>query len=160
MLPKQLYAGLDIQPAEVNETTVCSYIREQSSYHLHTMKIYSRIISNPSPGADQLLTLDDTFVVAWVNKVPSYFSDNAGPALNYRYPLVHGINAWRFRNLRIIMFRPFLIRWALQTETEDLPRDEQTATARCLQAAQESITHIHNFWGSNEHSRLTAFYVL
>ena len=124
------------------------------------MPIYNRLISDPPPKADQLLSLDDTIIFAWVSKVPHYFSDTAGPILNDRFKLVHGLNTWRFRNLRIIMFRSFLVKWASQREDEFLPWAEQTATDRCLQAAQESITHIQNFWNSTYQTRLTAFYVL
>ena len=145
---------------EAEEATISTYLREQSSYHLHTIPIYNRLISNPPPKADQLLVFDDTIVNAWVSKVPHWFSDNAGPTINPQFALVHGINNWRFRNLRIIMFRPFLVRWALQNEAEVLPWEEQAATDRCLQAAQESITSIQSFWNSNYQSRLTAFYVL
>lgn len=157
---KQLTSHLYNQPAEADEATVSTYIREQSSYHLHTMTIYNRLISNPPPRADQLISLDESVTCVWLNKVPHYFNDDAGVTIDPRYALVHGINTWRFRNLRIICYRPFLVRWALQAETEVLSWDEQSAADRCLQAAQESITHIQNFWNTKYQTRLTAFYVL
>lgn len=157
---QQLITGHTDHPVEADEVTVCTYLREQSSYHLHTMPIYNRLISNPPPKAEQLLNFDDTIVHSWLSKVPNYFSDQAGQTINFRYALVHGINTWRFRNLRIICFRPFLVRWALQNESEVLAWEEQAATDRCLLAAQESITLIQNFWNTNFQTRLTAFYVL
>ncbi|KAL1297482.1 hypothetical protein AAFC00_005004 [Neodothiora populina] len=155
-----LTSATNMLPIEVQEATVATYIREQASYHLHTMMIYNRLISNPPPKADQLLSLDDTATHTWLQKVPPYFTDDAGMTIDPRFALVQGINAWRFRNLRIICYRPCLVRWALQAENEVLPWDEQAATDRCLQAAQESITHIQNFWNTKYQTRLTAFYVL
>ncbi|KAF1343722.1 fungal-specific transcription factor domain-containing protein [Delphinella strobiligena] len=152
--------GLTAQLSEVEEVTVCTYLREQSLYHLQTMPIYNRLISNPPPQAGELLSLDDSIICAWVKNVPHFFSDDSGINMDPKYALVHGINTWRYRNLRIICFRPFLVRWALQIESETLSWEEQTATDRCLQAAQETITYIQSFWNSRSQTRLTAFYVL
>lgn len=150
-----------VTPAEVDEATVNTYLRVQSSYHLQTMPIYNRLISNPPPLPEELLTLDSTIVEAWLSQVPHYFHDSSGPHLEDRFALPHGINCWRYRNLRIVIFRPLLVKWASQDGREEtLTWHEQEATNRCLRAARESIASIQNFWKSRQQTRLTAFYVL
>ncbi|KAH0360596.1 hypothetical protein KCU65_g9301, partial [Aureobasidium melanogenum] len=150
-----------VTPAEVDTATVNTYLRVQSSYHLQTMPIYNRLISNPPPLPEELLTLDSTIVENWLSQVPHYFQDSSGPNLEDRFALPHGINCWRYRNLRIVIFRPLLVKWALQDGLEEtLTWHEQEATNRCLRAARESIASIQNFWKSRPQTRLTAFYVL
>jgi transcriptional regulatory protein GAL4 len=158
---EDLTVNSPVTPAEVDEATANTYLRVQSSYHLQTMPIYNRLISNPPPLPEELLTLDSTIVEAWLSQVPHYFHDSSGPHLDDRFALPHGINCWRYRNLRIVIFRPLLVKWALQDGPEDtLTWHEQEATNRCLCAARESIASIQNFWKSRSQTRLTAFYVL
>ncbi|CAC9885796.1 unnamed protein product, partial [Aureobasidium pullulans] len=158
---QDLMANSPVTPPEVDEPTVNTYLRVQSSYHLQTMPIYNRLISNPPPLPEELLTLDSTIVEAWLSQVPHYFHDSSGPMLEDRFALPHGINCWRYRNLRIVIFRPLLVKWALQDGREEtLTWHEQEATNRCLRAARESIASIQNFWKSRSQTRLTAFYVL
>ncbi|GAB7355262.1 hypothetical protein MBLNU459_g5809t1 [Dothideomycetes sp. NU459] len=147
-------------PREVEQATIYTYIRVQSSYHLQTMGIYNRLISSQSPSAQELVSLDDDIIHNWLRQVPYFFRDDISQVLDPRFALGHGINMWRFRNMRIIMYRPFLVRWALGGQKEVLPWQDQMATDRCLQAAKESIALIKSFWAAQSHHRLAAFYVL
>ncbi|KAH6703190.1 transcriptional regulatory protein GAL4 [Leptodontidium sp. MPI-SDFR-AT-0119] len=168
---KDLTTASTSLPPEANETTIYSYIRTQSSYHLRTMRIYNRLISSPLPSATDLLSLDDELIEGWRSSLPHYFRDNDLPLSN-EYLLGHSISRWRFRLLRIIMYRPFLIRWAqndygLSTpsspSTQEYPQfstAENTATMRCFQAAEECISALFCFWTSGTHTRLAAWYVL
>ncbi|KAF2184731.1 hypothetical protein K469DRAFT_579204 [Zopfia rhizophila CBS 207.26] len=147
---------------EVDGVTIYTYIRVQSAYHLRTMRIYNRLISAPFPPAAELIALDDELICGWLNEVPHYFGDDDFLPLRPEYALGHGISQWRFRNLRILMYRPFLIRWALGTSSCERSRSnaEDLAVSRCLDAAKESITSIQQFWTSRTHTRLAAWYVL
>lgn len=148
-------------PPEVEQATVNTYLRVQSSYHLQTMPIYNRLISNSPPSTEELLAMDSSVVENWLSQVPHYFHDISGPTLEDRFALPHGINCWRYRNLRIIMFRPLLVKWALQDGVDEvLTWHEQEATNRCLRAARESISSIQSFWKMRPQTRLTAFYTL
>ncbi|KAL2397937.1 hypothetical protein ABEF93_006404 [Exophiala dermatitidis] len=159
-------------PPEVNEATIYTYIRTQSSYHLRTIPIYNRLISNPVPSAGELISLDDELVQGWLTGLPAYYSDQDLP-LPQGFLLGHAIGRWRFRLLRIIMYRPFLIRWAqngligsvksLGTSSSgpgSAPPAESVATMRCFQAAEECISCIYQFWAAGTHTRLAAWYVL
>ncbi|KIW22409.1 uncharacterized protein PV07_12297 [Cladophialophora immunda] len=165
---KDLQMDSPSYPPEVNEATIYTYVRTQSSYHLHTIRIYNRLISNPIPSAPELISLDDELIEGWLNSLPPYFRDDNLPLPN-QYLLGHAISRWRFRIMRIIMYRPFLIRWAqdgLDNETvipvspSQNASAETVATQRCFKAAEECISAIFEFWSSGTHTRLAAWYVL
>ena len=148
-------------PPEVGEVTIYTYIRVQSAYHLGTMKIYNRLITSPFPSAVELVTLDDECIGAWLAQVPYYY--DAFPPPESEYALGLGISKWRYRNLRIVMYRPFLVRWALSSSSpgqQSFSSAENLTVFRCLDAAKESIVSIEEYWFSRSHSRLSAWYVL
>ena len=127
------------------------------------MKIYNRLISRPFPSADELMALDDELIGGWLDSLPPYFRDDEFLVLNPDYALAHSIGKWRFRNTRIFMYRPFLIRWALELGSSrrgDFSRAEHLATNRCMNAAKESISSVKLFWQSHHHTRLAAWYAL
>ncbi|SPJ72825.1 uncharacterized protein FTOL_02554 [Fusarium torulosum] len=148
-------------PPEVEGITMYTYIRVQSAYHLSTMTVYNRLITSPFPSATELITLDDVCIGSWLAQVPYYYL--ALPPPESEHALGMGISEWRYRNLRIVMYRPFLVRWArssAQNTQQNLTSSENLAVFRCLDAAKESITHIQGYWTSRSHSRLAAFYIL
>ncbi|KAF4461442.1 Regulatory GAL4 [Fusarium albosuccineum] len=148
-------------PPEVDGITMYTYIRVQSAYHLSTMTVYNRLITSPFPSATELITLDDLCIGSWLAQVPYYYL--AVPPPDSEHALGMGISEWRYRNLRIVMYRPFLVRWArssTQNYQQNLTSSENLAVFRCLDAAKESITHIQGYWTSRSHSRLAAFYIL
>ncbi len=148
-------------PPEVHGITLYTYLRVQSSYHLETMAIYNRLISDSFPAATELLDLDDEHIGKWLLRVPSYYVSY--PSSGSRDALGVGITQWRYRNLRIVMYRPFLVRWALSpapADREALLSPENSAVFRCLDAAKETIFSIEEYWMSRAHSRLDAWYVL
>jgi len=127
------------------------------------MRIYNRLISKPFPSAEELMALDDELIGGWLSSLPPYFRDDEFLVLNPDYALGHSISRWRFRNTRIIMYRTFLIRWALQhnpSHRDDFSGAERLATNRCLNAAKETINSIRIFWQTHTHNRLAAWYVL
>lgn len=169
---QELSATSTTLPPEVNETTIYTYISTQSSYHLCTMQIYNRLISSPVPSATELMSLDDEHIERWRNCLPHYYCDD-DLQLPRQYLLGHSIGRWRFRLLRIIMYRPFLIRWAqhgsdsLPSPSSPYPREhseslaaENIATTRCFRAAEECISALFRFWTLGTHTRLAAWYVL
>lgn len=148
-------------PPEVDDLTLYTYIRVQSAYHLTTMTIYNRLISGTFPTAAELVAMDDQYIGAWLAQVPHYYFSFPPPGSEHSLGL--GISQWRYRNLRIVMYRPFLVRWALSASPygqQSSSTPESLAVFRCLDAAKESITSIHEYWTSRSHSRLAAWYVL
>lgn len=122
------------------------------------MGIYNRLITGPFPTAAELVALDDESIGAWLAQWPRYYS--AFPPAGSKYALGVGITKWRYRNLRIVMYRPFLVRWALSSSPYDQQASSSTAVFRCLDAAKETILSVEEYWTSRSHFRLAAWYVL
>lgn len=138
-----------------------TYLRVQSSYHLNTMDLYNRLISKPFPTAAELVVLDEKHICSWLSQTPLYYS--VYPPAGSKYALGLGITKWRYRNLRIVMYRPFLVRWALESAASEQtsPTDAETqAVVKCLDAAKETIFSIEEYWFSRPQNRLAAWYVL
>ncbi|KYK60226.1 Fungal specific transcription factor domain containing protein [Drechmeria coniospora] len=152
-----LTAASDAYPLESSTVTPYSAVATQARFHVATHECYEKVISKPFPSADELLRLERTKIEGWKADVPAYFAEEA--IVPRRYALPHAVMAWRLRNLRIIMYRPFVIRRALRRKPD---ADEASATAydRCLFDAQSTIDMIERFWHRHEHNRLSAWYAL
>lgn len=89
--------------------------------------------------------------------MPAYFSEQV--EVPPRYALSQAVMSWRLRNLRIVMYRPFVIRRALKGRAGS---DEASnkAYSRCLSDAKSSIEMIAEYWCGQEHNRLAAWYSL
>lgn len=144
-------------PAEVQEVTIYSYVRTQSEFHLRTMPIYHRLITSPSPPAEELVSLDDNIIGGWLESLPRYFCDDESLQMSPEHILAHSIGKWRFRNVRIIMYRPFLIRWAGNGVCSTA---DKLATERCFVAAKETISSVQKFVTEQLTTRLAAWYAL
>lgn len=125
------------------------------------MGIYNRLITGSFPNAAELITLDDENIGAWLAQWPHYYVEF--PPAGSKHALGVGISKWRYRNLRIVMYRPFLVRWALSSSLYDQQASSSTeslAVFRCLDAAKETILSVEEYWMSRSHFRLAAWYVL
>ncbi|KAK3634875.1 hypothetical protein LTR56_015000 [Elasticomyces elasticus] len=139
--------------------TTYSSVSVQARFHLATNDIYSKVISVNFPTSAELVRLDDERIEPW--RV-SWFSDET--AVAPKFMLARRIMEWRYRNFRVIMYRPFVIRHVLQlrTGTPLAPVDSATSIAiqRCLHEAKESINSIYGYWMSSSHNRMSAWYAL
>lgn len=138
-----------------------TYVRVQAAYHLQTMAIYNRLIGGPFPTAAELVSMDDKHIGGWVASIPPYYVTFL-PA-DSKHALGAGITQWRYRNLRVVMYRPFLVRWALTSPSHghlDTSSSENMAVYKCLAAARETIENIEEHWTYRSHSRLAAWYIL
>ena len=86
--------------------TIYTNVRIQSQFHLLTHNLYNRIISKPFPSAKELLAWDDLNIGKWVNLVPDYYKDDA--VIPEQHALAHAIMIWRYKGLRMIIYRPVL----------------------------------------------------
>jgi hypothetical protein len=125
-----------------------------------TNRIYTRVISKPFPTAKELLALDDTIISEWLSNLSPYFNQHA--FIPPKYSFSHAVMMWRYRNLRIIMYRPFVIRKALYARDgrSDESLEGLQAYERCLEEAKSTITAISEYWTMNEHTRVAAWYAL
>ncbi|KAF2093046.1 hypothetical protein NA57DRAFT_69412 [Rhizodiscina lignyota] len=149
-------------PAESASPTTHTSVATQARFHLATNEIYSRVISTPHIPAGELIRLDDAHIGGWLAALPLWYTETA--ALPPRYQFSHSVMMWRYRNFRIIMYRPFVIQRAFQAQGNlhgHAPTpEEQEAYDRCLNEARATIVSIHNFWFTNVRNRLSAWYAL
>jgi hypothetical protein len=127
-------------------------------------QIYSRIISSPFPSASQLIELDDQLIGQWLARTPTFFQENVVQIPKFR--LCHSIVRWRYRNFRVLMYRPFLVRRLMaRPEREASTAQEndmqvEVGIQRCLDAARESVQLIAHFWAQEEKSMMACWYGL
>lgn len=148
-------------PSDPQEISVYTAVRTQARFHIATNPIYIRIISKPLPSAQELLQLEARCLGPWAENTPSYFSETA--SVPPKFAFCHSVIQWRWRNFRMIMYRPFVIRRALlarRGRQDDLSQDLIQACERCLQDAKQSILSISEFWATHDHIRLFAWYAL
>ncbi|KAK5094568.1 hypothetical protein LTR70_004046 [Exophiala xenobiotica] len=138
-------------PAESPSTTLYTHVRCQSSFHLATNDIYQKLIS-VIPTAQEMLHLDQVHLQKWLAGLPNYFAEATPQPPRYR--LCHAILHWRWRNFRILMLRPYLMRRFMRyrhdasegTSSGNLDPAEETAFTLCLDTARDIIESIANFW--------------
>lgn len=147
-----------LPPAKSGITTY-SAVAAQARFHLATNDIYTKVISVNFPSASELLQLDEQRIEAW-----RFLWHNDQQTVPPKYRLSRSIMEWRFRNFRIIMYRPFVIRNVLQQRAGKPTVNSESPTGiaitRCLHEAYQTITSIRSFWDSNEHNRMAAWYAL
>ncbi|KAH7310325.1 putative fungal-specific transcription factor [Rhexocercosporidium sp. MPI-PUGE-AT-0058] len=163
---EDLTAATMLLPQEVTLPTVYSSLRAQSALHLTTNQLYHRLISTPAPTSSELLSLQvplDT----WQNSIPAYFQTHSPEIqVNDALVLARYRLSWRTWNLRIILFRPTVLRWATKTWSlgpdNDLNGDESDEKCRmlCLESARETIASISEYMAGNLTSRLGSWYLL
>lgn len=153
-------------PQEITTPTVYSGLRAQSALHLATNQLYHRLISTPGPTSSELLSLQAP-LDAWRSSIPSYF-DIHNPELQANDALILARYrlSWRTWNLRIILFRPTVLRWAAslwaggpQNDPATNGPDEKCRTL-CLESARDTIASISEYMGGNLTSRLGSWYML
>jgi transcriptional regulatory protein GAL4 len=115
----------------------------------------------------ELLSLA-SLIDEWEKSVPNYFQLNNPDLYQHEsFILARYRLSWRAWNLRIILFRPLVLRWATKRWTangnnegniEDL--EEEKCRLLCLQSARDTITSISEYIASNVPSRLGSWYML
>lgn len=154
---KDLTAASPEYPVESTQITPYTAVAMQARFHIATHECYEKVISKPFPTAEELLRLDSSQIESWKASIPSYFAE--GTVVPRRYALPQAIMGWRLRNLRIIMYRPFVIRRALRRRA-DTDEASSVAYEKCLADAKSTIEMIEDFWDRHEHNRLAAWYGL
>jgi transcriptional regulatory protein GAL4 len=147
-------------PPPRSTLTTHSAIAGQARFHLMTSDIYAKVISLPFPSPQELLQMDDERISAW-HSIWAVEASEVEP----RYALSRSIMSWRCMNLRIIMFRPFVIRKALQARMrQEVVQQADPATdaavSRCLAEAKASIISIETLWNTGRRNCMTSWYAL
>ncbi|KAK7210595.1 hypothetical protein V2G26_017773 [Clonostachys chloroleuca] len=144
-------------PPESNHMTPYTAVATQARFNTATYQCYDRVISKPPPTAEEMLHMEATHIAPWLASIPSFFKVTAIVPLRYAH--AQAVCDWRLRNLRIIMYRPFVIRKSLINGAELDPSSKE-AYKRCLADAKSTIVSIAGYWATKEHNRLSAWYGL
>ncbi|KAL1981234.1 hypothetical protein VTN96DRAFT_2947 [Rasamsonia emersonii] len=151
-------------PAEVDGPTLYTGLIAQSKFHLKTNQVYQRLISSPTLTAEETLQLQKP-MDDWYNELPIYLKQGS-PAEPDWLALVRNRLMWRDWNLRIVLCRPILLRWASERWSSDAPPEGEEDPAErecrivCLQNARSSIASISEFMETHICTRLGAWYML
>jgi transcriptional regulatory protein GAL4 len=153
------HLSVNLPPPRTTLTTH-SAIAGQARFHLMTNEIYAKVISLPFPTPQELLQMDDERISAW-HSIWAVEASEVEP----RYVLSRSIQAWRYMNLRIITFRPFVIRKVFQArmrheDAQQLDHATETAVSRCLAEAKASIMSIDNYWNTGHRNCMASWYAL
>lgn len=151
-------------PTELQEPTIYSSLICQSELHLIANGLANRLLCSPAISAAEAVASNKT-LDSWKSTVPTYFqNDQAWPSSDYWYLFARSRLWWRFWNLQIILFRPILLRCAIQQldGKSNHPRnsDEEQCKEICFTAAHLTIESISNYISQTQLTRLAGWYSL
>ena len=148
-------------PPDRQQTTLYTHARCQSLFHLATLNIYEHLIAGGQLQPEEMIALDDRHLQIWLDQLPTYFMEGV-PQPHLRYRFCHAKLQWRWRNFRILMYRPYLMQKFMARDQNSTPNASfETAIQRCLTAASSSISLITTFWRTAPvHNVLTCWYSL
>lgn len=146
-------------PRQEREPTNYTSVRLQALFHMFTNSIYERIISDPFPLAHTLLRWDYEFIERWKLMIPDSFQEEVNVAAKFK--LAHAVLYWRSRNLRIIMYRTFMLKRLFSDKEEPVDEYETRAGEICLQECSATIESMDTFWSEKaQYNRMDAWYSL
>ncbi|GES65353.1 C6 transcription factor [Aspergillus terreus] len=153
-------------PPEVNGPTIYSGMIAQAKFHLLTNSVYQRLISTPSLTPEETLSLQKP-MEEWYNNLPDYFKTPPPTSESDPFALVRNRLMWRDWNLRILLYRPILLRWASRRwtpTTGSSPDHEDPLEADCrrlcLRNARLTLSSITDFVNNHICTRIGAWYML
>lgn len=151
-------------PPQREFPTIYTSVRLQSQLHLMTNSIYERLISDPQPSAKELLSWDDYYLGKWLDMIPSYYKETSDVSEPFAFS--HSVLMWRYKNLRILMYRPFVLKkiFSLRDDvqvTVELDDYSEAAFHKCLEECHNTIVSIEDHWNNEpNHYRMSAWYSL
>lgn len=165
--PQALTSTTTTLPQESSGPTLYSGIIAQAKFHLLTNSVYQRLISSPSLTPEETLALQKP-MEEWYNNLPDYLKQQPVMTVSPEpesLALVRRRLMWRDWNLRTLIYRPILLRWAARrwtptplSEHEDPLESE--CRMLCLRNARLSIASISEYMDNYICTRLGAWYML
>jgi transcriptional regulatory protein GAL4 len=151
-------------PLEVDQPTLYSSLKAQSELHLTANSMANRLLYAPSVSAGEALVLNKP-LTDWVEKVPPYLRLDHPPAASFEWYLFARSKLWwRYYNLQIILFRPLVLRTAMEQihgKNPYLSSDFEECKRLCLGAAHHTTIRIQEYIErQGVLGRLSAWYTL
>ena len=97
---------------------------------------------------------------SWLATLPRCFQEHV--IQPEKFQLCHSILRWRYRNFRILMYRPFLVGRLITrldrgtAENQDNDAHTEITIRRCLDAARESVELISDYWAQPQRQNMMA----
>lgn len=167
--PQSLISTTVHAPVDAGVATLYSSLITQSQFHALTTPIHHRLISHPDPTPAELLVMQN-IINDWEHTIPAYFQ-TSNSKLRASFPLYFARHrlSWRVENLKIVLFRPVVLRWAArkwsttngtsdQSFTES--SEEEQCRTRCLESASLTIKSVAEFANTSAGTRLSTWYML
>ncbi|KAG7816401.1 hypothetical protein KL928_004957 [Ogataea angusta] len=154
--------------------TLYSALIAQTKLTFLTTPFYSKLISKPAPTLQECFNMNMT-LENFINELPGYFHEDESVAkleffrslpANLRqstneshlpewFLLSRNRLIWRYRNMQIILFRPFIWQRIVGISNPEVMESCKTEEAKegrriCLKAASETIKSIDKFVKDNE----------
>jgi transcriptional regulatory protein GAL4 len=150
-------------PSESGEPTIYSSLKVQSELHLAANPVSNRLLCAPNITPEEALSLHKP-LLSWAAAVPSYFQLDRPASHTYDWYLFARSKLWwRYWNLEIILFRPFVLRAAIQKmhgRQLDLSSNHDDSKRLCLEAAHRTIFTVDEYIHHNALTRLQLWYSL
>jgi transcriptional regulatory protein GAL4 len=150
-------------PLEVEQPTLYSSLKAQSELHLATNSMSNRLLCTPSISAAEALVLNKR-LTEWAATVPAYLRLENSPAASFDWYLFARSKLWwRYSNMQIILFRPIMLRAAMEQihgKYPPLPSEYEECKRLCLEAAHQTTVTIQEYTQQNVLVRLAAWYTL
>ncbi|MCJ1440138.1 MAG: hypothetical protein MMC23_000620 [Stictis urceolatum] len=132
----------EVLPSPDEGWTNYSALRAQASFYIQVRDLYSSAISNAPVDYQRLIDMDAQYT--WE-----------------KYAFAQAVTLWRLYNLRIIIFRPFILGQSTGNNNKLASTESgQLAQERCLAAARETIKSVSLYWNLHARTRLACWHAL
>lgn len=146
-----------VSPTERQGFTMYSGLIWQTKFTLKTARLYNRLVSKPSPTAEEALGLCRD-VDEFVNTLPLYMTQSA-PGLPSWFTFARYRLEWRYRNIRIITSRTFIVDYVLRESFVPSPA-EQECMDMCLENAHATIMSVRAYMTKHALTPISEWYAL
>ncbi|KZF22424.1 hypothetical protein L228DRAFT_152596 [Xylona heveae TC161] len=167
-----LTAATSAIPLDPNEPTLYSVPLANAQFSKLANPIYTQLLAKPACSAERLSEFDQ-MIEAAMNNLPEYLKEDHISSLSTEWLQFNATRLiWRFRNFRILINRPIVMRWAIRRASrrqsehgtpeeegeEDHSSAEQRARLACLENAHSTIISVRDFTLSPQASTLMAIW--
>lgn len=151
-------------PREMNEMTLYTGLISQAQFHVTANTIYRRLVATPNLSVHEVQELE-RLIDAWHDSHPAYVKGPGSPSdsevmhfIKYRLQICD-------KNLRILLWKPFLFNWAQKESTGNYLSDPEKdlhkqCAFRCLYTARESLNLILQSIDRHQHTRIGSSFLL
>lgn len=151
-------------PSERREPTIYSSLIAQSKFHIISNSISDRLLSSPAVSASEALSLN-AVLETWCASLPWYFQMDQPASLPYDwYLFARQRLCWRYRNLQILLTRPYLLSWAMRRigsqQVPDGSPEEAKCRRLCIDSAHRTLITSDAYIRQTPLTRLMSWYTL